>query len=62
MGIIVFAHVYGVKYGQEYFEKMKIKKQFAGYTSPEVVLMLQNNPEIVKNGVKKEVSIVFSDL
>ena len=62
MGIIVFAHVYGVKYGQEYFEKMKIKKQFAGYTSPEVVLMLQNNPEIVKNGIKKEVSIVFSDL
>ena len=62
MGIIVFAHVYAVKYGQEYFEKMKIKKQFAGYTSPEVVLMLQNNPEIVKNGVKKEVSIVFSDL
>jgi adenylate cyclase len=41
---------------------MKIKKQFAGYTSPEVVLMLQNNPEIVKNGIKKEVSIVFSDL
>lgn len=62
MCIIVFAHVYGVKYGQEYFEKMKIKKQFAGYTSPEVVMMLQKNPELVKNGQKKEVTICFSDL
>lgn len=62
MGIIVFAHVYGVKYGQEFFEKQKIKKQFSGYASPTVVKLLQENPSLVKEGTKKEVSIVFSDL
>ena len=62
MGIMIFTHVYAVKYGQEYFEKMAIKKQFAGYASPSVVKMLQENPALVKDGVKKNVSIVFSDL
>jgi len=62
MGVIIFAHVYGVKYGQEFFEKQKIKKQFAGYASPTVVKLLQENPALVKEGIKKEVSIVFSDL
>ena len=62
MGIVVFAHVYGFKYGQEYFAKMKIKKQFGGYASPTVVEMLQKNPALIKDGVKKEVSICFSDL
>lgn len=62
MGVIIFAHVYSVKYGQEFFEKQKIKKQFAGYASPTVVKLLQENPELVKEGIKKEVSIVFSDL
>lgn len=62
MGIMIFTHVYAVKYGQEYFQKMAIKKQFAGYASPAVVKMLQENPALVKDGVKKEVSIVFSDL
>ncbi len=62
MAMLVFTHVYAVKYGQEYFAKMAIKKQFAGYASPAVVKMLQENPALVKEGVKKEVSIVFSDL
>lgn len=62
MSILVFAHVYGLKYGQEYFAKMRIKKQFGGYASPEVVEILQRNPELVKEGIKKEVSICFSDL
>ena len=62
MAILVFAHVYAVKYGQEYFEKQKIKKQFAGYASPTVVRLLQENPSLIKDGMKKEVSIVFSDL
>ena len=62
MSIIVFAHVYGVKFGQEFFEKMAIKKQFAGYASPTVVRMLQENPALIKEGMKKEVSICFTDL
>ena len=46
----------------EFFEKQKIKKQFAGYTSPTVVKMLQENPSLIKDGMKKEISICFSDL
>jgi adenylate cyclase len=62
LAVLIFAHVYGLKYGQEYFAKMRIKKQFGGYASPEVVEILQRNPELVKDGIKKEVSICFSDL
>jgi adenylate cyclase len=62
LSVLIFAHVYGLKYGQEYFAKMQIKKQFGGYASPEVVEILQKNPKLVKEGIKKEVSICFSDL
>jgi adenylate cyclase len=47
---------------REFLEKQAIKKQFAGYASPTVVRLLQENPDLIKNGVKKEVSICFSDL
>ena len=47
---------------KEFFEKQAIKKQFGGYASPMVVEMLQKNPALIKQGVKKEVSICFSDL
>jgi adenylate cyclase len=46
----------------EFLEKQKIKKQFAGYASPTVVRLLQENPSLIKDGMKKEVSICFSDL
>ena len=62
MSILIFAHVYGLKYGQEYFAKLRIKKQFGGYASPEVVEILQRNPDLIKHGMKREVSICFSDL
>ena len=42
--------------------RAEIHKQFAGYASPSVVRMLQENPELIKQGMKKEVSICFSDL
>jgi adenylate cyclase len=41
---------------------MEIKRQFAGYASPTVVRLLQEDPSLIKDGMKKEVSIVFSDL
>jgi adenylate cyclase len=47
---------------KEFFEKQQIKKQFGGYASPMVVEMLQKNPALIKQGIKKEVSICFSDL
>ena len=53
---------YIVKFVDEFLQKQAIKKQFAGYASPTVVKLLQENPSLVKDGMKKEVSIVFSDL
>ena len=60
--ILVMLHAYGIKFVHEYLQKQRIKKQFAGYASPMVVEMLQKNPDIIKQGIKKEVSICFSDL
>jgi adenylate cyclase len=53
---------YSVKFIDEFLQKQAIKKQFGGYASPTVVEMLQNNPDLIKKGVKREVSILFSDL
>ena len=63
--IVVFVialQVYGIKFVREFLEKQAIKKQFAGYASPTVVKLLQENPSLIKDGTKREVSIVFSDL
>jgi adenylate cyclase len=60
--ILVGLHINIVRFISELNQKLAIKKQFAGYASPEVVRILQENPELVKKGVKKEVSILFSDL
>jgi adenylate cyclase len=60
--ILVALHTYGIKFVREFLEKQAIKKQFAGYCSPEVVRLLQENPDLIKKGVKKDVSVMFSDL
>ena len=60
--VIIALQVYGIKFVREYLEKQAIKKQFAGYASPTVVKLLQENPKLIKEGMKKDVSIVFSDL
>jgi adenylate cyclase len=60
--ILVALHAYGVKFVSEFLQKQAIKKQFAGYASPTVVRLLQENPDLIKKGTKKEVSILFSDL
>ena len=60
--LIVGLHAVFTRFVLEFFEKQKIKKQFAGYASPTVVRMLQENPALIKDGMKKEVSICFSDL
>lgn len=60
--ILVALHTYGIKFVREFLEKQAIKKQFAGYCSPEVVKILQENPTLVKDGIKKDISICFSDL
>jgi len=60
--VLVGLHAVFTRFVLEFFEKQKIKKQFAGYASPTVVRMLQENPALIKDGMKKEVSICFSDL
>ena len=60
--VIVLLHAYGVKFVAEFLAKQAIKKQFAGYASPTVVKLLQENPDLIKKGTKREVSICFSDL
>ena len=59
---LILLHAYGVKFVSEFLQKQAIKKQFAGYCSPTVVKMLQENPDLIKKGVKKDVSVMFSDL
>jgi len=60
--LLVFAHASFNKYYLTYKEKERIKKQFEGYCSPTVVKLLQENPDIIKKGTKREISILFSDL
>ncbi len=63
VGLLVVAlHAYGVKFVSEFLQKQAIKKQFAGYCSKEVVEMLQKDPDLIKRGVRKDVSVMFSDL
>ena len=60
--LIVGLHAVFNRFVSEYFQKQEIKKQFAGYASPTVVRMLAENPALIKEGMKREVSILFSDL
>ena len=60
--VVVMLHAYSVKFISEFLQKQAIKKQFAGYCSKEVVEMLQKDPELIKRGVRKDVSVMFSDL
>ena len=60
--VLVALHAYGVKFISEFLQKQAIKKQFAGYCSKEVVEMLQKDPDLIKRGVRKDVSVMFSDL
>lgn len=60
--VLVALHCYGIKFVSEFLQKQAIKKQFAGYCSKEVVEMLQKDPDLIKRGVRKDVSVMFSDL
>jgi adenylate cyclase len=60
--VLVSLHTYGVKFVSEFLQKQAIKKQFAGYCSKEVVELLQKDPDLIKRGVRKDVSVMFSDL
>jgi len=61
-GFLVFTQTSFNNFYVQFKLRAEIQKQFAGYASPTVVRMLQKNPELIKQGMKKEVSICFSDL
>ena len=46
--LLVGLHSVFNRFVSEYFQKQAIKKQFAGYCSPTVVRMLQENPALIK--------------
>ncbi len=59
---LIFSHASFNNFWVQFKLRQEIEKQFAGYASPTVVRMLQENPELIKQGMKREVSICFSDL
>jgi adenylate cyclase len=61
-GTFVYGQLVFNNFVREFRLKQEIKKQFAGYASPTVVRLLQENPDLIKRGTKREVSILFSDL
>ena len=61
-GFLVFTQASFNNFWIQFKLRQEIEKQFAGYASPTVVRMLQENPELIKEGMKREVSICFSDL
>jgi adenylate cyclase len=61
--LIIYMHIYTVKYISEYLQKMQIKKQFGTYLSPAMVEKLQKNPELLQlGGDSRELSIMFTDV
>ncbi len=43
-------------------ERRMIREQFSAYVSPDVLRMLARNPEILRAGQRREVTILFSDV
>jgi adenylate cyclase len=59
---LIFTHASFNNFWIQFKLRQEIEKQFAGYCSPTVVRMLQENPALIKEGMKREISICFSDL
>jgi adenylate cyclase len=60
---IVFAHASFNKFYVTFKLKEQIKKQFGTYLSPDMVMMLQKDPTLLKlGGEKKEMSFLFMDI
>jgi len=61
--LLIYMHVYSVKFISEYLQKQQIKKQFGTYLSPDLVAKLQRNPELLSlGGDEVELSIMFTDV
>ena len=63
IGLLVYMHVFTVKFITELMQKLQIKKQFGTYLSPAMVEKLQKNPELLTlGGESRELSIMFTDV
>ena len=61
--VMVYTHVFTVKFITELNAKLQIKKQFGTYLSPALVEKLQKNPELLTlGGETRELSIMFTDV
>lgn len=61
--LLIYIHIYTVKFISEFLQKMQIKKQFGTYLSPALVEKLQKNPELLTlGGESRELSIMFTDV
>jgi adenylate cyclase len=61
--VIIYTHVFTVKFITELNQKLQIKKQFGTYLSPALVEKLQKNPELLRlGGESRELSIMFTDV
>jgi adenylate cyclase len=61
--LLVYMHIYTVKFISELLQKQQIKKQFGTYLSPDLVAQLQRQPELLQlGGTEQELSIMFTDV
>jgi adenylate cyclase len=61
--LLVYMHIYTVKFISEFLQKQQIKKQFGTYLSPDLVAQLQRQPELLQlGGTEQELSIMFTDV
>ena len=61
--IIIYMHIYSVKYIAEFLQKQQIKKQFGTYLSPDLVAQLQRQPDLLQlGGTEQELTIMFTDV
>jgi adenylate cyclase len=61
--ILIYMHIYTVKFISEYLQKQQIKKQFGTYLSPDLVAQLQKQPDLLQlGGTEQELSIMFTDV
>ena len=61
--LVIYLHIYTVKFINEYLQKQQIKKQFGTYLSPDLVAQLQRQPELLQlGGTEQELSIMFTDV
>ena len=52
-----------LRFRQQFRLRQQIKKQFGTYLSPDMVAMLQKNPELLKlGGERKEMTFLFTDI